>query len=200
MSMKPLPQDTQVPSPVIRQHVRGPGGRAKATALNCRRTHLGARGLLSRHPSALLWPPGDEQAADRGGQSFERGAREYSRVELQMYDWRATGGPEGEARCGTSLLSQWEMLCLHPAHVLLAFLWYKPGHGRRQGTKTFWAERSCLSLLRCSFLRRAEWPPSSYLPPPSYGLYLILATLVMTVPKLRPLRIIDFPLGEETIH
>lgn len=166
MSMKPLPQDTQVPSPVIRQHVRGPGGRAKATALNCRRTNLGARGLLSRHPSALLWPPGDEQAADRGGQSFERGAREYSRVELQMYDWRATGGPEREARCGSSLLSQWEMLCLHPAHVLLAFLWYKPGHGRRQETTNLLSRKELLESFEM-FFPQESWMTSFQLSPSS---------------------------------
>lgn len=200
MSMKPLPQDTQAPSPVIRQHVRGPGGRAKATALNCRRTHLGARGLLSRHPSALLWPPGDDQAADRGGQSFERGAREYSGVELQMYDWRATGALRGKPDVGLHC-SVNERCCVCTQSM---YFWHfcdtNQAMGGGKGLQTFWGERSCLSLLRCSFLRRAEWPPSSCLPPPSYGLYLILATLVMTVPKLRPLRIIDFPLGEETIH
>lgn len=160
--MKPLPQDTQ--------HVRGSGIRTKVAALNCRRTHLGAGVLLTRHPSAVLWPPGDEQASKRGGQLavlWKRGqrAQQSGAADVWLEGNRAL---RGKPDVGLPCSVQERCVCAP------VYFWHFCGTKQGgKGLQTFWAERSCLSPLRCSFLRRAEWPPTSYLPPPSYG-YQIL--------------------------
>lgn len=68
-------------------------------------------------------------------------------------------GPEGEARCGTSLLGQWETLCVHPAHVLSAFLWYKPGHGWRQRTTNLQSRKELLESFQM-FFPQESWMTS----------------------------------------
>lgn len=111
--------------------------------------------------------------------------------------------PRGRSQMWDFPARKWDTVCVHPANVLLTLLWWSQSNEalhRHKGLQTFWAERSLLNALGCSLLRRPGWPPSSYLPPPSHGLCLILKGLVMNVFWLRPLRIIDFPFGEETMH
>lgn len=127
-----------------RQPVRGPGIRAKGAALNCRRTHLGAGGLLTRHSSAVLWPPGDEQAANRGGQLsvlWKKGQRVQQSGTADV--WLEGNWALREKPAVGLPLSAHEGCCACTQHVYFwLFCDRNQTMGGGKGLQIFWAERS----------------------------------------------------------